>query len=511
MKPSRAVLLVRISYRKAEDDESPEGDVTEGDAARRRAEFSKGIGRQEDDGRALAQRLGWTIVKVIPEDDTSAFKRRKIQLPDGTTALRTVRPGFRAALDGLASGEFDGLIADDLDRVARDPRDLEDLIDVVESRRPRIPVESVTGSLRLANDADITVARIMCAVANKSSRDTSRRVARKHEELAAEGKPGGGGFRGYGYDRRNLEIVEEEAKIVREIAARILGTWDGWTPEQQAAIDPEVGESLNSIANDLQARKVPTVTGAPWNSRSVRSVVTKPRIAGLRAHRKEVVGEAVWPAIIDRDTWEEVCARLAGRFRNVDVGLQRWLTGVLVCSKCDGPLTGWQGNGGQRYWCATPKGGCGGTAIKAAIVEAEVERQVLDLLSVPGVLERMRNLADTEVTDDARRELVEDEAQLKEMAGAYARKEITFAEYREARSIIERRVKESRALLVSRAPRVLRRLLDGDVRANWESARAADKREVVLALVPGYRVMPHDRSKGNKFDPARLVPLTEES
>lgn len=507
MTPSRAVLLLRISYKRATE-EAEELEDTE-DVKRRYAEFSKGIGRQEADARALAARLGWTVIKVIPEDDTSAFKRRKIKLPDGTTALRTVRPGFRAALDGLAAGEYDGLIADDLDRVARDPRDLEDLIDVVESRRPRIPVESVTGSLRLANDADITMARIMCAVANKSSRDTARRVARKHEELAAEGKPGGGGFRGYGYDRRNLEIVPEEAKIVKEIAARILGTWDGWTEEQRAKIDPDVGESLNSIAEDLRRREIPTVTGSLWNSRSVKSVVTKPRVAGLRAHRNEVVGEAVWPAILDRDTWEEACARLAGRARNVDLGLQRWLTGVLVCSKCGRHLMGWQGNGGQRYWCASPKGGCGGVAVKAVMVEGEIERQVLDLLGRPRVLEQLRTVADTEVTEDARAELVADEAQLKQMAGMYARREITFAEYKEGRSIIERRIRESRALVNARAPRVLRRLLEGDVRANWAAAKPADKREVVLALVPGYRVMPHDRSKGNKFDPGRLVPLTD--
>jgi DNA invertase Pin-like site-specific DNA recombinase len=499
------VLLLRISYKRAtEEAEGPE--ETE-DPKRRYAEFSKGIGRQEEDARALAKRLGWTVVKVIPEDDTSAFKRRKIKLPDGTIALRTVRPGFRAALDGLASGEYDGLIADDLDRVARDPRDLEDLIDVVESRRPRIPVESVTGSLRLANDADITMARIMCAVANKSSRDTARRVARKHEELAAEGKPGGGGYRGYGYDRSNLVIVPEEAKIVKEIAARILGTWNGWTDEQRRKIDPDLGESLNSIAEDLKRRKVPTVNGAAWNSRSVKSVVTKPRVAGLRTHRKEVVSEAVWPAILDRDTWEEVCARLAGRARNVDLTLQRWLTGVLVCSQCDRPLMGWQGTNGVRYWCATPKGGCGKIAIKAVFVEDEIERQVLDLLGQPRVLEQLRGVAASEVTDEARAELAEDEAQLKEMAGAYARREVTFAEYKEARGIIEARIKESRALVHSRAPMVLRRLLAGDVAAGWRGLSPTDKREVVLSLVPGYKVLPHDRSYGNRFNPARLVPL----
>ena len=73
----------------------------------------------------------------------SAFKRRRIPLPDGRTELRTVRPGFRRALAMLADGQADGLIALDLDRAMRDPRDLEDLIDLVEQSSPRIPVEPV--------------------------------------------------------------------------------------------------------------------------------------------------------------------------------------------------------------------------------------------------------------------------------------------------------------------------------------------------------------------------------
>lgn len=501
--PQRAVLLLRISYRKPEDEDKEPKD----EKARRRAEYSKGIGRQEQDGRALADRLGWTIARVIPEDDTSAFKRRKIKLPDGTAALRTVRPGFRAALEGLASGEFDGLIADDLDRVARDPRDLEDLIDVVESRRPRIPVESVTGSLRLANDADITMARIMCAVANKSSRDTARRVARKHEELAAEGKPGGGGFRGYGFTER-YEVIEDEAKILQEIGVRILGEWDGWTDEQKTRVDPEMGESLNSIAADLNRRKVPTATGVPWSGRSVGSVVSKAAVAGLRSHKGEVVGSAAWKAIIDPEQWERVRERLAIRAGTTDLTLQRWLNGVLKCSLCGHMLSGNHGNGGPRYWCDRKGGGCGKIAVKAEFVEGEIEQQVLKLLSKPRVLEQLRTVADIEVTDEARAELADDEAQLKELSRMWARKEISFGEYKEARAIVEKRVKESRALLHSRAPMVLRRLLAGDVAAGWGRLAPVDKREVVLALVPGYEVLPHDRSYGNKFRPERLVPLT---
>jgi DNA invertase Pin-like site-specific DNA recombinase len=487
MKPTKAVLLVRISDDKA------------GDAG--------GVGRQEADGRALADRLGWNIAEVVIENDTSAYKRRKVKLPDGSTGLRTVRPAFRAALDKLASGERDGLLAYDLDRVARDPRDLEDLIDVVESRKPHVPVASVTGSLRLDDDGGISMARVMVVIANKSSRDTARRVARKHEELAKEGRWNGGGFRGYGFSAKGHAVVEEEAEILREIGARILGDWAGWTPAQREAISPDAGEALHSIAEDFKRRGVPSATGVPWSGRSVASVITKPSVAGLRSHKGEIVGEAVWDAIIPRERWEQICERLAQRAPANDLTLQRWLNGALHCSRCGHVLEGCFGNGGPRYWCMPRRGGCGKLAVKASFVEEEVEGQVLELLAKPSVLEQLRHAADTDATGDARRELAEDEAQLKELAKMWASKDIGFAEYREARGIIDARIKQSRALLVARAPRILRSLLAGDVQSGWKSLKPADKREVLLALLPdGYSVQPHDRSHGNKFDPGRLVP-----
>ena len=110
----------------------------------------------------------------------------------------------------LADGRADGLIAIDLDRACRDPRDLEDLIDVVESRSPRVPVESVTGSLRLANDGDITMARVMVAVANKASRDTGRRVASSHMHRATGGQFRGGP-RPFGFEPDGTTLIPSEA------------------------------------------------------------------------------------------------------------------------------------------------------------------------------------------------------------------------------------------------------------------------------------------------------------
>lgn len=473
--PERAVVLTRISDDKAEE--------------------AKGVGRQEDDCREKGRRLGWGIGEVIVENDTSAYKRRKVKLPDGTAAMRVVRPGFRRLLELLASGQADALIAYDLDRVARDPRDLEDLIDVVETRG--IPVESVTGSLRLSNDADVTMARVLVAVANKSSRDTSRRVARSHQQLAAEGKPGGGGIRPYGYEPDRMTVRESEAEIIRELARRLIN-----------------GDTYGAIAADLTARKVPTVNGGPWGTRSVRSVVTKPRVAGLRSTGKgaaqQIVGPAAWPAILDMEIWEAACAAAVGRAGYGTTNeLKRWLNGSLWCPLCGAPLFGAPGRTAPRYWCSTPRGGCGRIAIDAAGAEAEVERQILEYLADPSIMTRLRSLTDSDASKRARDGLAADEAQLKEMAQAYGQRQFTLAEYVAARKIVDERVRAARALLVASAPRILRALLSENVAEGWGALEPVDRREAVLALVPnGWDVVPFTPVPGqrNTFDPTRLRP-----
>jgi DNA invertase Pin-like site-specific DNA recombinase len=287
--PQRAVVLARIS------------DARNGDEA--------GVTDQVADGRKLARRLGWKIgpeaSHILIENDTSAYKRRKIALPDGRVELRTVRPRFRRALDLLASGEADGLIAVDLDRTARDPRDLEDLIDVVEGRTPRIPVESVTGSLALASDGDVTMARVLCAVANKSSRDTARRVRRARERQATEGRFGGGARR-YGHELDGT-VREEEAVHVRDAAEAVLA-----------------GVGLNGIATELNARGVPAPKGKRWRHQSLRDLLLQPRLAGLMAFEGEVLEgvDNLWQPIISRSDWEAAVAVLSSPSRRTTPGPQ---------------------------------------------------------------------------------------------------------------------------------------------------------------------------------------------
>lgn len=459
-----------------------------------REDDTAGVDRQEADSRALAERRGWAITEVYPENDTSAFKRRRVELPDGTTALRVVRPAFRKLLDDLAAGAIDALVAYDLDRIARDPRDLEDLIDVVEQHK--IPTASVTGSLDLSTDAGITMARIMVAVANKSSRDTSRRVARKQLEMAEQGVPSGGGIRTFGYDRTGMVVVEAEAEIVRELARRIL--------------DEDENATLSELARDLTARGVPTVQGAPvWSSRSVHSAVTKARNAGLRSHNGEVVGKATWPAILDEQTWQDVRLVLAGRAAGHTTKLQRWLNSVLLCSLCGRPLVG--GRGGRklhRYWCHTDKGGCGKIAINAQDTERVVTEMILGYLKRPDVLADLHRQTSREATAQARREAAAAQTQLNELAEMWGKRQITTAEYMAARRPLEEELRTTKAILSAGVPAGVRKLLAAPDKAEgWQDLSPAERRDVARVVFPnGILVQPAKKGEF-RFQGERLAPV----
>lgn len=226
-----------------------------------------GVARQVEDTCTLTDRRGARVGMILVENDTSAFKRRKIQLPNGEYQLRTVRPQFRRALKLLSEKLFRRFTTYHLDRTVRDPRDLEDLIDVIEGSRPRIIADSFTGSLRLSNDSDITAARILCAVANQASRDTVRRVSRARKQQAEEGRYGGG-RRAYGFEPDGITLRPQEADIIEHYHAVALA-----------------GVSLKEIARDMKRAGILTVDGRPFQASQVRALLLRPRNAGLTVHR----------------------------------------------------------------------------------------------------------------------------------------------------------------------------------------------------------------------------------
>ena len=185
----------------------------------------------------------------------SAYKRQRVTGPDGRPLMRhgrpvyrVLRPGWQQVLTDLGTGAATAVLAEDLDRVARDPRDIEDLIDAVAACGGH--ARSLSGSLTLTDGGSsdqLAMARVMVTMAAKSSADTARRVTAGRERWAGAELPGRQAALGYRPDpdapehRKTLIIVAAEAKVIRQAAADIL----------------DRGISLKAVARDLRDRRVP--------------------------------------------------------------------------------------------------------------------------------------------------------------------------------------------------------------------------------------------------------------
>jgi DNA invertase Pin-like site-specific DNA recombinase len=348
----RAVLYVRIS-------DDPSG-------------LERGVDRQEADCRALAEAHGMGVVAVYRENDTSAFKQRTITLPTGEKVRRVIRPQFRAMLKFLADGGANVMIAYDLDRAVRDPRDLEDLIDA--KVLYRFAVRSVTGSLRLDTDSDIAMARVLVAMANKSSADTARRVARAQKQMAVEGKwHGGSPPFGYRAADCTLYVVPEQAALLREAVDRVIA-----------------GESLYKIIRDWNGRGLKTPRNVAWSDKALRLALRNPATKGIREYRPmlpdgtyapepEIVTQASWEPLLDEQAWQQVNDVLDARrstLRKFKSNKRIYpFSGIIRCSGCGRSMR----RQGPHYVCMSALlGGCA-RAIKASEVTAVIEDAVLSV------------------------------------------------------------------------------------------------------------------------------------
>src|SRR5918994_7603828 len=110
-----------------------------------------GVKRQEKDCRGLCDRRGWQVARVFTDNDRSAYNGAP-------------RPAYVAMFDALNAGEFDVLVAWHPDRITRSPRELEDVVDLVEATG--VEVATVTaGDYDLATPTGRMTARIVGATA----------------------------------------------------------------------------------------------------------------------------------------------------------------------------------------------------------------------------------------------------------------------------------------------------------------------------------------------------------
>jgi DNA invertase Pin-like site-specific DNA recombinase len=438
------------------------------------------ISRQLADCRALAERRGWRVAEEYVDADISAYSVRR-------------RPAYERMVEEIEAGLIDAVIVYHADRLHRHPRELEDFISLCE--RTSTKMATVSGDVDLSTHEGQLMARIMGAVARKESDDKSRRIRRKHEEIAQAGRPSGGGTRPFGYESDHRTVRPAEAAIIRECAERALA-----------------GDSLRSICIDLNERGVETVRGSQWSPQTLRRMLMSGRISGQREHKGEIVAAAEWDAIITVEQTQRLRARLGDPDRRTNRSARRHLLARLLrCELCGTKMVSRpRADGTARYVCATGPsfGGCGKIAINADPLDLVVTEMVLHRLDSPDLAAALNGKPDDPEGAGWQEEIEAARAQLDELAGMWAEREISRHEYLAARAPIEKRetLAKKRLAAINRTTTLADHVGNAKgLRERWPRLTLTRQEQIVAAVIDHVVIAPGRRGY-NRFDESRVTP-----
>jgi DNA invertase Pin-like site-specific DNA recombinase len=500
----------------------------------------KGITRQKEDILGLADKLGVNIVEWYPENDTTAFKKKRIRLPNGRSVWRVIRPEFRRMLEDFEDGKIDGVIFYDIDRLARQPRDLEDLIDLVEHYRR--PVEAVTGQIDLRTSNGRAMARVLVAMANKSSEDTARRVARARLQKAQQGN--GGHFRGsrrrFGYHEDGT-VNAMEARVIRDAVKRFLA-----------------GESWAGLVKVFEGSGQRPIMARSWSSGAIRQILVSPSVAGIAVYggslRKEnqegraptmfsdpegvalrdAAGKYImgnWQPIVSVEEWKAVvtesAGRKAGRVFSARGTRKYLLSGLLRCGRIrsDGSMCNRSLAGAERHYksgrhvltyrCpAKTNGGCGGIErsmprldqLIEDLLFAHIAASAPDGMQPPSVMEE----DDPDVIG-----LADVQKRLHNLRTGYAQGTVSDDSMFNVAPQLEARERQLKSELAKKAKayrgRISRTQSLQDVRREWEAGDVGVRRAILSRYLKAVVVRKSGRHGPGDLDYSAIDPIWREA
>jgi site-specific DNA recombinase len=442
-----------------------------------RDENQLAIDRQRDDLLKLCDRLGWADPVEYCDNNVSASK--------GT------RPAYERLCRDIADGVIVSIAVWDMDRLHRQPRELEGFIDLVE--RHHVELANVGGSVDLSTPSGRYFARTRGAAARFEVEHKAERQKAANRQRAKAGKAWNA--RSFGW--KGDKLVAREANAIRKASRDLLN-----------------GASLWSIAAQWNTQGLKTVKGGTWTGSTVRQVLARASNAGLavydvKGHKnpQDAILEGVQaarPAIVDRDTWEGVCTLLADPKRHTgkSPGRKHLLSGIAICDACDRPMgTGVRSTGRAVYCCK--RLGCMAITRDLALTDQRVIDAVTKRLAKP---DAAVTLARPTVDAKALRDQIELlRGKIREAEGDYDNGQITAAR-------MNARIERTEAKLAPLQAKLLGSSMSADVKALAGKPDAAkrfaalplDRRRGVIDTLATVTIHALNRP-GGKFDPAAIT------
>jgi site-specific DNA recombinase len=233
---------------------------------------------------------GWTALPEVYDDG-------------GLSGGSLERPALRRLLADVADGKVDIIVVYKVDRLTRSLLDFAKLVEAFD--KAGTSFVSVTQSFNTTTSMGRLTLNMLLSFAQFEREVTAERIRDKIAASKAKGMwMGGTPPLGYRPDGRSLVIVEEHATIVRDIYRRYLQVGNVRLVAEQLVREGQLSPTRTRKGNGR------SFGGCKFTRGQIYFILKNPIYVGDIAHRDKLYA-GQHSAIIDRDTWQLVQAKLA--------------------------------------------------------------------------------------------------------------------------------------------------------------------------------------------------------
>ncbi|WP_079908234.1 recombinase family protein [Paenibacillus sp. 32352] len=254
--------------------------------------------------------------RLIAYCQSQGWANYKLYIDDGYTGTKLERPAMQRLIRDIEKGKIHGVIVYKLDRLSRKQKDVLYLLEDVFEKN-NVIFKSATEPFDTSTPFGKAMIGVL-AVFAQLERDmiVERTVSGRREKVNQGFWPGGRVPFGYSWDKENkqLEIIPEEAQIVREIYKRYI-----------------TGQSRLQIAEWAASRTKARVI----DHSVIRDMLARPIYMGKLINEGELV-DGNHEAIIDIETWKAAQREQEARAEGSTPLGEYLLTGLLECGVCNG-------------------------------------------------------------------------------------------------------------------------------------------------------------------------------
>ena len=273
--------------------------------------------RQVDRGTKHAETIWRDNVEIRPYIDNNVTAAKP----------EVARQDFDRLLADIRAGGCVGLVTNEQSRLTRcGPTAWDEVCDVL-TAQGITDVHTVAKGVIAVGVGQRLTGRLTAVIDQDEVERTIKRTRDAHKDIAAEGRTNGGRYYGYDLIPRAVRTARNEGDG-RAILVVNEGRKEGDPPDRRP---PDPGllpvrdrqgterhrhPTPRPMIRDKETKELVPRPGAHWRTKTVRSVITKPTVAGYRGHKGELIpnegpdGQPWWEAILEPEVWRRALRAL---------------------------------------------------------------------------------------------------------------------------------------------------------------------------------------------------------